>query len=99
MKVVRTKYPVAIWQNADDRPRHAPLGTYAFPIGAEDPWGGKIMPMLDDTVAWRFVCVLPAGAPAADVRHVEGHRVECKLAGKTVFTGDWALEEAEAVAD
>jgi hypothetical protein len=80
----RLKYPVGVWYNSEDQK------FYAFPIGATDPWGGEVVPLID-YVTWEFKGVFPAGIEVKNVTTDTGDRVTCEFAGKKVYTGNWAI--------
>ena len=66
---------------------------YAFPLGQVDtPWAAEdtVYPAIDD-VDWHFKGTWPAGLEVGQVEQVAGHKVRCTIAGKMLYTADWAI--------
>lgn len=85
----RLRFPVAIWRDKDGG------HTYAFPLGAKDPYGHDVYPLLNNQ-AWEYRGTLPQGMPVTNIKKGNEHRVSCSLAGSVVYTGDWAIEDDDA---
>lgn len=82
---MRFKYAAAVWRNKES------VETFAFPMVYETNWGVEdAYPLINDAT-WEFLCVLPAGQPAADLRSESGRRVSVLVGRTRLHTADWNL--------